>query len=49
MAGGVVQQVVVRSVMADISIQFHAVSEELLDFVKAIVNDFGLHIVAMKP
>jgi hypothetical protein len=34
--------------MTDISIQFHAVPEELLALVKAAVPDFGLHVVAMR-
>ncbi len=34
--------------MADISIQFHAVPDELLAFAKAIVADFGVHVVAMR-
>ena len=34
--------------MADISIQFHALAEELLPFVKQCVTDFGLHVVAMR-
>lgn len=34
--------------MTDISIQFHAVPEELLALVKAAVRDFGLHVVAMR-
>ncbi len=34
--------------MADILIQFHAAPEELLIFVKQIVKDYGLHVVAMK-
>jgi hypothetical protein len=34
--------------MADISIQFHALPEELLPFVKQCVNDYALHVVAMR-
>jgi hypothetical protein len=34
--------------MADISIQFHALPEELRDFVKQCVSDFGLHIIAIR-
>lgn len=34
--------------MSDIYIQFHALPEELLRFVKEWVIDFGLHVVAMK-
>jgi hypothetical protein len=33
--------------MADISIQFHALPEELRDFVKQCVADFGLRVVAI--
>ena len=34
--------------MADISIQFHARPEELREFVKQCVSDFGLHVVAIR-
>jgi hypothetical protein len=34
--------------MADISVQFHALPEELLSFTKRCVKDFNLHVVAMK-
>src|SRR5271156_548730 len=34
--------------MADISIQFHALPEELLPFVKECIADFNLHVVAMR-
>ncbi len=34
--------------MADISIQFHATSAELRAFVRQIVADFDLHIVALR-
>jgi hypothetical protein len=34
--------------MADISIQFHALPEELLAFVRQIVADFDLHTVALR-
>jgi hypothetical protein len=34
--------------MADISIDFHALPEELRDFVKQAVSDFGLHVVAIR-
>lgn len=34
--------------MADISIQFHALPEELLPFARHCMADFGLHAVAMK-
>jgi hypothetical protein len=34
--------------MADISIQFHAVPEELLQFVEQCVIEFNLHVVAMR-
>jgi hypothetical protein len=34
--------------MADISIQFHAMPEELLAFVRQIVADFDLHVVALR-
>jgi hypothetical protein len=34
--------------MADISIQFHALPEELRDFVKECVTDFGLHILGIR-
>lgn len=34
--------------MADISIQFHALPEELRDFVRECVTDFGLHVVAIR-
>lgn len=34
--------------MADISIQFHALPEELREFVKQCVSDFGLHVVAIR-
>jgi hypothetical protein len=34
--------------MADISIQFHALPEELREFVKQIVPEFGLHVIAIR-
>jgi hypothetical protein len=34
--------------VTDISIQFHAIPEELLALVRTAVIDFGLHIVAMR-
>jgi len=34
--------------MADISIQFHALPEELREFVKQCVADAGLHVVAIR-
>ncbi len=34
--------------MADISIQFHALPEELLSFVRGFVADFGLSVVALR-
>jgi hypothetical protein len=34
--------------VADISIQFHAIPEELLALVKTAVGDFRLHVVAMR-
>ncbi len=34
--------------MADISVQFHALPEELLSFVRQIIADFGLHVVALR-
>ena len=34
--------------MADISIQFHAMPEELLQFVKECLRDFNIHVVAMR-
>jgi hypothetical protein len=34
--------------MADISIQFHALPDELRDFVKQCVTDFNLHVIAMR-
>lgn len=34
--------------MADISIQFHALPEELRDFVRQAVSDYGLHVVAIR-
>lgn len=34
--------------MTDISIQFHALPEELRDFVKQCVADFGLRVVAIR-
>ena len=34
--------------MADISIQFHALPEELLLFVRECMEEFGLHLVAMR-
>jgi hypothetical protein len=34
--------------MADISVQFHALPEELLSFVRQIVVDFGLYVVALR-
>ncbi|WP_406698140.1 hypothetical protein V5E97_04710 [Singulisphaera sp. Ch08] len=33
--------------MADISINFHALPQELLSFLRQIAADFGLHIVAL--
>jgi hypothetical protein len=34
--------------MADISIQFHVLPEEIRDFVKQFVKDLGLHVVAIR-
>jgi hypothetical protein len=34
--------------MSDISIQFHALPKELMEFVRQIVADFGLHVVALR-
>lgn len=34
--------------MADILVQFHAAPEELLDFVRTILTDCGLHVVAIR-
>ena len=34
--------------MTDISIQFHAIPEELLALVRTAISDFGLHVVAMR-
>jgi hypothetical protein len=34
--------------MPDISIQFHAIPDEMRDFAEEIVHDFSLHMVAMK-
>jgi hypothetical protein len=34
--------------MADISIQFHALPEELFAFVRQVVADFRLHVVAIR-
>jgi len=34
--------------MADISIQFHAIAEEIRDFVMHSVSDFDLHVIAIR-
>lgn len=34
--------------MADISIQFHALPQELLQFVKQCLQEFDIHVVAMR-
>ena len=34
--------------MPDISIQFHALPEELLSFLRQIVSEFNLHVVALR-
>lgn len=34
--------------MADISVQLHALPEELLSFVRQIIADFGLHVTALR-
>jgi len=34
--------------MTDISIQFLALPEELLSFVRQIIADFGLHVIALR-
>lgn len=34
--------------MADVSVQFHALPEELLSFVRQSIADFGLYVVALR-